>query len=216
MTYTRRACYRLGMACVTLMWAPLALAQANAKPTTKPSTSNPKTEGKKVEKNPNIVHVAVKTNKGEFKLELYKDKAPKTVENFVGYVKDGFYTKTIFHRVIPKFMVQGGGFEEGMKEKKTKAPIENEAKNGLKNDQYTIAMARTNDPNSATAQFFINNSTNDFLNYTPGNPGYAVFGKVTEGTATIDAISGVKTKTVGFHENVPVEPVIIESMKVLE
>ena len=172
-------------------------------------------KGKKMENNPNVVRVAFGTNKGEFTLELYKDKAPKTVENFVGYVNDGFYTKTIFHRVIDGFMIQGGGFDEAFKEKKTKAPIENEAKNGLKNDVYTVAMARTNDPNSATAQFFVNNKTNDFLNYSAGNPGYAVFGKVIEGTATIDAISKLKTKTSGMYENVPVENVVIECAKVL-
>src|SRR5690606_35833673 len=128
--------------------------------------------------------------------------------NFLGYVNSGFYDGTIFHRVISNFMIQGGGFEPGMKQKETQAPIDNEAANGLKNAQYTIAMARTNDPHSATAQFFINVADNDFLNFTAPNPrgwGYAVFGKVVEGTDTVDAIKGVKTGNSGFHQDVPTE-----------
>ncbi|MEE9423238.1 MAG: peptidylprolyl isomerase, partial [Gammaproteobacteria bacterium] len=130
------------------------------------------------------VTVRMQTNKGEIVLELYADKAPETVENFIGYAKSGFYDGTIFHRVIPGFMVQGGGFEPGMKEKETKAPIKNEADNGLTNDLGTIAMARTPDPHSASSQFFINGKDNDFLNYssqTAQGWGYCVFGKVTEG-----------------------------------
>lgn len=156
------------------------------------------------------------TNFGQFKLELDAEKAPKTVENFLSYVNDGFYNGTIFHRVIDGFMIQGGGFEQGMKQKSTKDQIENEAKNGLKNDIYTIAMARTSDPHSATAQFFINVRDNDFLNY-PGQDGwgYCVFGKVTEGTEVIDKIKGVKTSRAGMHADVPAEDVIVEKAEVV-
>ncbi|MEZ2721873.1 peptidylprolyl isomerase [Paenalcaligenes hominis] len=163
--------------------------------------------------------VLLKTNKGDITLELDAEKAPKTTENFLNYVNNGFYNGTIFHRVINNFMVQGGGFEVGMKQKETQNPIENEANNGLKNEVYTIAMARTNDPHSATAQFFINVQNNDFLNHTNPTPngwGYAVFGKVVDGTDVVDAIKGVKTGSKGFHQDVPVEDVIIESATVLE
>jgi len=163
--------------------------------------------------------VDIKTSVGTIRLELYPEKAPKTVENFLQYVKDGHYNGTIFHRVIDGFMVQGGGFAPGMNQKPTDAPIENEANNGLKNDKYTLAMARTSDPHSATAQFFINVSNNDFLNFTAPTPngwGYAVFGSVTEGTDVVDKIKGVKTGNKGFHQNVPNEDVIIEKAEVLE
>ncbi|MFK0375457.1 cyclophilin [Pandoraea aquatica] len=157
--------------------------------------------------------VELHTNHGVIRIELDAAKAPKTVENFLNYVKNGFYDGTVFHRVINGFMVQGGGFEAGMKQKATEATIENEANNGLKNDKYTLAMARTNDPHSATAQFFINVNDNDFLNHsspTPQGWGYAVFGKVVEGQEVVDAIKGVKTGSKGFHQDVPVEDVVIE------
>ena len=140
-------------------------------------------------------------------------RSPKTVENFLQYVKDGHYTNTVFHRVIPGFMVQGGGFEPGMKQKPARAPIDNEAANGLKNNKYTLAMARTNDPHSAGAQFFINAKDNDFLNFTSPNGngwGYCVFGKVVAGTEVVDQIEGVKTARSGGHADVPVEDVLIQ------
>ena len=157
--------------------------------------------------------VELHTNHGVIRIELDAAKAPKSVENFLNYVKNGFYDNTVFHRVINGFMIQGGGFEPGMKQKPTEAPIENEANNGLKNDKYTLAMARTNDPHSATAQFFINVGDNDFLNHsapTPQGWGYAVFGKVVEGQDIVDQIKGVKTGSKGFHQDVPVDDVVIE------
>ncbi len=160
--------------------------------------------------------VVLTTNHGKITIELDADKAPKTVENFLAYVKAGHYDGTIFHRVINGFMIQGGGFEPGMKQKPTEEPIENEAANGLTNDCYTIAMARTNDPHSATAQFFINVKDNDFLNYSgPNNWGYCVFGKVTDGTDVVDAIRKVRTGSKGFHGDVPVEDVVIEKAQVV-
>ena len=165
------------------------------------------------------MQVLVKTNLGEFVIELYADKAPVTVENFVNYVDKKFYDGTIFHRVIPTFMVQGGGFLPDMTKKATGAPIENEAKNGLSNEEYTIAMARTGEPHSATCQFFINvkdNKSLDFTAETARGWGYAVFGKVISGTETIDKIKDVKTTTKGQYQNVPVKPVIIRSMSVIE
>ncbi|AJW44991.1 MULTISPECIES: peptidylprolyl isomerase [Ralstonia] len=165
--------------------------------------------------------VKLHTNHGDITLALDAEKAPKTVANFVSYVKDGHYNNTVFHRVIKGFMIQGGGFEPGndMKQKPTKAPIENEANNGLKNERGAIAMARTNDPHSATAQFFINTVDNDFLNHTSPTPqgwGYAVFGKVTEGMDVVDKIRAVRTGNRGFHQDVPMEDVIIESAEVIE
>ena len=159
------------------------------------------------------------TNKGDIVLELDGEKASVTTENFLNYVKEGFYTNVIFHRVIPNFMIQGGGFEPGMKEKNTNAPIKNEADNGLKNDKYTIAMARTQDPHSASAQFFINSNNNDFLNFTAPSVqgwGYAVFGKVVEGTEVVDSIEKVATGTRGFHGDVPREDIVIESAEIVE
>lgn len=164
------------------------------------------------QKKENIV-VELHTGKGLIVVELDQEKAPETVKNFQKYVEDGFYDGTIFHRVIANFMIQGGGMTADMKEKDTRAPIKNEADNGLPNERYTIAMARTNDPHSATAQFFINTAGNDFLNHrAPSGSawGYAVFGKVIEGQDVVDAIEQVKTKTEGWHENVPVEAVVIE------
>lgn len=153
------------------------------------------------------------TSKGLIVVELDREKARVTTENFVQYVESGFYNGTIFHRVIPDFMIQGGGMTPDMKEKKTRPAIRNEADNGLHNDKYSIAMARTNDPHSATAQFFINTKDNAFLDHkTPSGSGwgYCVFGRVIEGKDVVDAIEKVKTRSVGFHENVPVEPVLIE------
>jgi len=152
-------------------------------------------------------------NLGVITLELDAAKAPKSVENFVAYVKKGHYDNTVFHRVIPGFMVQGGGFEPGMKQKPTDAEIQNEANNGLKNDNYTVAMARTSAPHSATAQFFINVADNGFLNHTAPSAqgwGYAVFGKVINGTDVVDKIKAVKTGRKGFHDDVPLEDVVIE------
>lgn len=162
--------------------------------------------------------IKLKTNHGELSLELDAEKAPITVANFLGYVQSGFFNNTIFHRVIDGFMVQGGGFEPGMNQKPTGAPIKNEADNGLKNDIYTVAMARTQDPHSATAQFFINASNNDFLNHTSPTPqgwGYCVFGKVVEGQDVVDKIRKVRTGNKGGHQDVPVEDVIIESAEVV-
>ena len=158
------------------------------------------------------------TNKGVIDIELDHEHAPKSSANFEQYVRDGFYDGTIFHRVIKGFMIQGGGFERGMKEKATRAPIENEAANGLKNNKYTIAMARTSAPHSASSQFFINVVDNDFLNHTAPNPqgwGYAVFGKVTAGQNLVDQIARVPTSTHGFYGDVPVDDIVIEKAEIL-
>jgi peptidyl-prolyl cis-trans isomerase B (cyclophilin B) len=165
------------------------------------------------------IMVELHTNHGVIKLELDADKAPKTVENFLNYVKAGHYDNTVFHRVIDGFMIQGGGFEPGMKQKTTQAPIDNEANNGLKNVKGSVAMARTNDPHSATAQFFINVNDNDFLNHsspTPQGWGYTVFGKVVDGLDVVDNIRKVKTGSKGFHQDVPVDDVVIEKAVVVE
>ncbi len=162
--------------------------------------------------------VNLHTTHGVITLELDAAKAPLTVENFLSYVKSGHFNNTIFHRVIDSFMIQGGGFEPGMKQKPTGAQIKNEADNKLKNDNYTVAMARTSDPHSATAQFFINVSDNNFLNHTAPNPqgwGYCVFGKVTAGTEVVDKIKGVKTGTRAGHQDVPVEDVVIQKAEVV-
>jgi peptidyl-prolyl cis-trans isomerase B (cyclophilin B) len=167
--------------------------------------SNPKVE----------LHIA---GYGVITLELDEQKAPKSVANFLEYVKKGHYDNTIFHRVIPGFMVQGGGFEPGMQQKPTAAPVENEAANGLKNDRYTVAMARTQAPHSATAQFFINVADNDFLNHTSPSPqgwGYAVFGKVVGGQDVVDRIKAVQTGRKGFHDDVPMQDVVIEKATVV-
>ncbi|MBU3724811.1 MAG: peptidyl-prolyl cis-trans isomerase [Burkholderiaceae bacterium] len=165
------------------------------------------------------MNVVLQTSMGNITLELDGKKAPKTVENFVAYVKSGHFNGTIFHRVMDNFMIQGGGFTDKMVQKPTNAPIKNEADNGLKNNKYTIAMARTSDPHSASAQFFINVADNDFLNFsspTERGWGYAVFGKVTAGTDVVDKIKKVKTGNNGFHQNVPVEPITILKAEVLE
>jgi peptidyl-prolyl cis-trans isomerase B (cyclophilin B) len=155
---------------------------------------------------------------GVITLELDEQKAPKTVANFLAYVKKGHYDGTIFHRVIDGFMIQGGGFEPGMTQKPTDATIENEANNGLKNDKYTVAMARTNAPHSASAQFFINVADNEFLNHkspTPQGWGYAVFGKVVEGKDIVDKLKGVSTGRKGFHDDVPMQDVVIDKAVVV-
>jgi peptidyl-prolyl cis-trans isomerase B (cyclophilin B) len=162
--------------------------------------------------------VKLTTNYGSITLELYADKAPETVKNFLGYVESGFYNGTIFHRVIDGFMIQGGGFEPGMKQKVTGEPVKNEADNGLANDRGTIAMARTQAPHSATAQFFINVKDNSFLNFsapTPQGWGYCVFGKVVEGMDVVDKIKAVPTGSRGFHQDVPKDDVIIEKAEVV-
>lgn len=160
--------------------------------------------------------VDLKTSAGDIRIELYPSKAPKTVENFLRYVRDGHYNGTIFHRVIPGFMIQGGGMTPSMGQKPTRPPIPIESRNGLKNDTGTIAMARTSDPNSATAQFFINVNDNDFLNY-PGQDGngYTVFGKVVSGMDVVNKIVSVPTGSQGMHQNVPRTPVLIESASVV-
>jgi peptidyl-prolyl cis-trans isomerase B (cyclophilin B) len=162
--------------------------------------------------------VKLTTSLGDIVIELNAEKAPKTVANFEQYVKDGHYDGTIFHRVIKDFMIQGGGFEPGLKQKPTREQIENEAANGLKNEVYTVAMARTPDPHSASSQFFINVTDNDFLNYrapTPQGYGYCVFGKVVEGKEAIDKIKAVKTGNSGFHQDVPKEDVVIIKAELL-
>jgi cyclophilin family peptidyl-prolyl cis-trans isomerase len=162
--------------------------------------------------------IEMKTSMGTLTIELFADKAPKTVENFLQYAKDGHYAGTIFHRVIDGFMIQGGGFEPGMKQRPARDPIKNEADNGLKNETGTLAMARTSDPHSATAQFFINVADNTFLNHTSASPhgwGYAVFGKVTKGMDVLQRIAKVPTDNIGMYQNVPTQPVIIESVNVL-
>ena len=162
--------------------------------------------------------VELQTNKGAIRIELDEAKAPESVRNFLAYVEKGHYNGTVFHRVIRNFMIQGGGFEAGMKQKPTDAPIPNEASNGLKNAKYTLAMARTSAPHSATAQFFINTSNNDSLNFRSESPsgwGYAVFGKVVAGTEVVDAIEGVRTGSKGGHDDVPSEDVVIISATVV-
>jgi peptidyl-prolyl cis-trans isomerase B (cyclophilin B) len=196
---------RLGMITATLAVAIGAIGVACTRAEEKPS-------------NPNNPIVLISTSVGDMKVELYKDKAPKTVDNFLGYANDKHYDGTIFHRVIPRFMIQGGGFTPDMKEKPTKAPVKNEAGNGLQNKVGTIAMARTPDVDSATAQFFINVKDNAFLDHrddTLQGFGYCVFGKVIEGLKVAQQIEQVDTDTKGMYENVPVQPVIIKSIRVV-
>ncbi|HQZ01886.1 MAG TPA: peptidylprolyl isomerase [Thauera sp.] len=161
--------------------------------------------------------VELKTNQGDIVVEVFADKAPKSAENFVQYVRDGYYNGTVFHRVIDGFMVQGGGFEPGMKQKSTRAPIENEAKNGLKNTAGTLAMARTADPHSASSQFFINLVPNTSLDYPSRDGwGYAVFAKVVKGMDVVEKIAKLPTASRGFHQNVPVDDIIVENAHVLD
>ena len=162
--------------------------------------------------------VKIQTSLGDFVIELEDEKSPDTVKNFLQYAADGFYDNTVFHRVIDGFMIQGGGFEPGMKQKPTREPVKNEAGNGLKNGPYTVAMARTSDPHSATAQFFVNVSDNDFLNFRAATPdafGYCVFGTVVEGRDVVDKIKTVKTGSRGFHQDVPAEEVVIKKAEVI-
>lgn len=192
---------------------PLVSLSAQAAP---PSTSTPKQGITSMSTNP---RVKMTTSLGDIVITLDAVKAPKTVVNFLAYVNDGFYNGTVFHRVIDGFMVQGGGFESGLKQKPTKANVENEANNGLKNNKYTLAMARTSDPHSATAQFFINVANNDFLNHTAPTAqgwGYAVFGEVTEGKDIVDKMRAVATANSGFHQNVPTTDLLIIKAVVLE
>jgi cyclophilin family peptidyl-prolyl cis-trans isomerase len=193
-----------------------SLVFLNAFATDAKAPLNSQSKRKDTKVNAAVVSLNLKTNMGDIKIELDKEKAPKTVENFVQYANDKFFDKTVFHRVMDGFMIQGGGFTENMVQKPTRAPIENEGKNGLKNLRGTLAMARTNDPNSATAQFFINLVDNDFLNASPGNAGYAVFGKVVSGMDVVDKIAAVKTGNAGMHQNVPVKAVVIESLSVVK
>ena len=186
--------------------------QRSAEPVQAEKADNNATEG-------NVMYVLLKTNKGDIVLELDSKNAPETTENFIRYVKEGHYDGTIFHRVIKDFMIQGGGMDSRMQERPTHAPIMNEADNGLKNNKYTIAMARTSDPDSATAQFFINTNDNDFLNFksqTIQGWGYAVFGKVVSGAEVVDAIEAVPTTRRFPHDDVPVEPVVIEKAEFME
>ncbi|KAB0542849.1 peptidylprolyl isomerase [Kerstersia gyiorum] len=167
----------------------------------------------------NQPRVKLQTNQGDIIIALDAEKAPVSAANFLTYVQEGFYDGTIFHRIIDGFMIQGGGFEAGMKQKQTHAPIKNEADNGLKNKRYTLAMARTSDPHSATAQFFINVKDNDFLNFTSPTPqgwGYAVFGEVVEGQDVVEKIKGARTGSRGFHQDVPVEDVVIIKAETIE
>ena len=159
--------------------------------------------------------ILFETTKGGFTVELFEGEAPQTTANFLRYVQEGFFDGTIFHRVIPGFVIQGGGFGEDMRQKRTHAPIQNEADNGLKNLRGTLSMARTNEINSATSQFFVNLEDNAFLDHQKGNFGYAVFGRVTEGMDVIDAIAGVETGRRGGHDDVPVNAVVVTSARVV-
>ena len=191
-------------------------AQEGTTKTANEKENKTKTSGDKMSANPII---KMETNKGNITIELYADKAPASAENMVSYVKDAFYDGLIFHRVIPGFMIQGGGMNPDMSEKSNKASIKNEANNGLKNDRGTLAMARTNDPHSATSQFFINLKDNAFLDHSSESPqgwGYAVFGKVTEGMDIVDVIASVKTANHGGHGDVPLESVVINKMIIVE
>jgi cyclophilin family peptidyl-prolyl cis-trans isomerase len=171
-------------------------------------------EPKQTDANPK--KVKLETTMGDIVIELDEKAAPVTVKNFLMYMEEGFYDGTVFHRVISNFMIQGGGYTADMVQKQTRPPIINEAKNGLKNDRGTVAMARTNNPDSATSQFFINQKNNDFLNYAgPDKPGYAVFGKVIEGMEVVDKIAAVETTMRGGMRDVPVKPVVIKSAKVI-
>ncbi len=199
-----------------------AAKKSTAKKTTadKKPAAVKKTTAKSAPKKQNNknINLLMKTNIGEIKLELYPDKAPVTVENFVSYVKDNFFNGLIFHRVINGFMIQGGGFDENLRQKETKAPIKIESDNGLKNDRGTIAMARTNDPNSATSQFFINLVDNNFLNFRSPDVtgyGYAVFGKVTDGMDVVDKIATVPTGSFGYMQDVPKYLIQIESVEII-
>ncbi len=203
---------------IMLLCAAILISGCSKKGT---EVSGKKEEGKTMaEPNKPVVkgptRVKLQTTMGDIVIELNEEKAPITCANFLTYVKQGFFDGTIFHRVIPNFMIQGGGMTANLAEKPTLAPIKNESTNGLKNDRGTLAMARTNNPDSATSQFFINVVNNDFLNYaSPAKPGYAVFGKVVEGMDVVDKIRVVPTTTKGQYENVPVTPIVIQSAKIV-
>ncbi len=203
----------------TLLGLTLACAKQEI-PTNNQKTADTKVDDSNLIKTQETnMFVLLKTNKGNIVLELNERQAPQTVENFAQYVKDGHYNGTIFHRVIRGFMIQGGGFNADMDQLPTRQPIMNEADNGLKNDKYTIAMARTSDPDSATAQFFINSNNNDFLNFksqTTQGWGYAVFGKVVKGTEVVDAIEVVPTTRRFPHADVPVDPIVIEKAEIVD
>jgi len=204
----------VGTVCSVAAFSPAFAAKKPAKDAKAASVATPATAQPSSAK---VVKVVMVTSMGVIKLELDPEKAPVSVKNFVSYVESGSYNKTIFHRVIDGFMIQGGGFDEKMNEKKTRSPIKNEAANGLKNERGTVAMARTNEPDSATAQFFVNLVDNRFLDHIPNDPsrfGYAVFGKVVQGLEVVDAIAKVKTGQFSMYSDVPVKPVVIESMKV--
>lgn len=193
----------------------------NKKTAVKKTNTSKKTTAKKenTKQSSKNINILMKTNIGEIKLELYPDKAPVTVENFVSYINDNFFNGLIFHRVIDGFMIQGGGFDENLHQKETKAPIKIESDNGLKNDRGTIAMARTNDPNSATSQFFINLVDNNFLNFRSpdiAGYGYAVFGKVTDGMEVVDKIATVPTGSFGYMQDVPKYLIQIESVEIVK
>ena len=193
---------------------------AAKKETVKKTAAPKKTTAKKADKaqESKNINIIMKTNIGDVKLELYPDKAPVTVENFVSYIKDKFFDGLIFHRVIDGFMIQGGGFDENLHQKETKAPIKIESDNGLKNDRGTIAMARTSDPNSATSQFFINLVDNNFLNFRSPDVhgyGYAVFGKVTEGMDVVDKIATVPTGSIGYMQDVPKYLIQIDTFEII-
>jgi cyclophilin family peptidyl-prolyl cis-trans isomerase len=157
--------------------------------------------------------IRFETNLGDFTIELFEEKAPLSVANFLQYIDDGHFDGTIFHRIVPGFVIQGGGFTENMTQKKTQPPVKNEADNGLKNSRGTLSMARTNDINSATSQFFVNLKDNDFLDHSRGNFGYAVFARVTDGMDVVDKIAAVKTGRKGGFDDVPVEPIVMKSVK---
>ena len=204
---------RIARSLLLVSMLPLVYVNAQA---AAPSTSTSQQGVTSMSTNP---RVKMTTSLGDIVITLDAVKAPKTVANFLAYVNDGFYNGTVFHRVIDGFMVQGGGLEPGLKQKSTKANVENEANNGLKNNKYTLAMARTSDPHSATAQFFINVANNDFLNHTAPTAqgwGYAVFGEVTEGTDIVDKMKAVPTANSGFHQNVPTTDLLITKAVVLE
>jgi cyclophilin family peptidyl-prolyl cis-trans isomerase len=195
-----------GVALSLLMLPTLAWA---APPPAQPAAAQPA----KAASNPKAV---VKTSLGTFEIELDRTKAPKSVENFMRYARDGHYEKTIFHRVIKDFMVQGGGMDDKMKEKTTRSPVKNESDNGLSNQRGTVAMARTSNPDSATSQFYVNHRDNSYLDGRADKPGYTVFGRVVKGMEVVDKIAAVPTSTVGPHAAVPVNPVYIESVTVQE
>lgn len=198
-----------------LLQTPSTLAKEATK--NKPEEPKQKTTIDKSKKGAKVnPTITIETSMGTMEAELFQDKSPESVNNFLKYVEEKFYDDTIFHRVIEGFMVQGGGFTPGMKQKNTHAPIKNEATNGLKNDRGTLAMARTNDINSATSQFFINHADNNFLNHSGNSPhtyGYAVFGKLTKGLDILDKIAKAPTGNSGLHQNVPKEPITIKSIR---